>query len=140
LSELDIHAVLGLVSIPSTTLLGCVAAYVYSDQKGIKSSRRFLNGLFPRRSSAFYLRLDFAMSAIIGTCIAIILYSPITAYQALAAGVGWTAAFSVLKSEAAPQKPGPAPKVNQTQNAGTPSNDRRANVSETEASDGPVDA
>ena len=33
-----------------------------------------------------------------GTCIAVILESPTTAYQALAAGVGWTAAFNLLKN------------------------------------------
>jgi hypothetical protein len=86
-------------NIPSITFLGCVTAYVFTQQKGIKSSIRFLKDFLPRRSSAFYIRVDFIMSAIIGTCIGVILYSPTTEYQALAAGLGWTAAFSIMKAE-----------------------------------------
>lgn len=86
-------------NIPSITFLGCVTAYVFTQQKGIKSSIRFLKDFFPRRSSAFYIRVDFIMSVIIGTCIGVILYSPTTEYQALAAGLGWTAAFSIMKAE-----------------------------------------
>jgi hypothetical protein len=96
---LDVQSVITLANIPSVTLLGCVTAYVFSEQKGIKSSRKFLNGFFPRRSAEFYLRVDFLLSALIGTCIGIILYSPATSYQALAAGIGWTAAFSLIKAE-----------------------------------------
>jgi hypothetical protein len=33
-----------------------------------------------------------------GACIAVILYLPTPAYQALAPGVGWTAAFNLLKN------------------------------------------
>ena len=64
-----------------------------------KPSIKFLKGLFPRRSPAFYFRFDFALSVIIGTCIGVILYSPTTEYQALAAGLGWTAVFSIIKAE-----------------------------------------
>lgn len=87
--------------IPSITLLGCVTAFVFSEQKGIRSSTKFLRGMFPHKSATFYFRIDFLLSVIIGTCIGIILYSPHTEYQALAAGIGWTAAFSILKSEQA---------------------------------------
>jgi uncharacterized membrane protein YbjE (DUF340 family) len=95
----NVQAAWEFANIPSITLLGCVTAYVFTQQKGIKSSIRFLKGLFPRRSSAFYLRVDFILSVIIGTCIGVILYSPITEYQALASGLGWTAAFSIIKAE-----------------------------------------
>jgi uncharacterized membrane protein YbjE (DUF340 family) len=86
-------------NIPSITFLGCVTSYVFTQQKDIKSSIRFLKDFFPSRSSAFYIRVDFILSVIIGTCIGVILYSPITEYQALAAGLGWTAAFSIMKAE-----------------------------------------
>jgi uncharacterized membrane protein YbjE (DUF340 family) len=95
----NVQAAWEFANIPSITLLGCVTAYVFTQQKGIKSSIGFLKGLFPRRSSAFYLRVDFILSVMIGTCIGVILYSPITEYQALAAGLGWTAAFSIIKAE-----------------------------------------
>lgn len=76
MGDLDFRTIIAFAAIPSTTMLGCVAAYVYSDQKGLKSSTKFLADLFPNRSSVFYLRADFVMSVLIGTCIAIILYSP----------------------------------------------------------------
>jgi hypothetical protein len=95
----NIQAAWEFANIPSITLLGCVTAYVFSQRKGIKSSIRFLKGFFPRRSPAFYFRLDFILSVITGTCIGVILYSPITEHQALAAGLGWTAAFSILTAE-----------------------------------------
>jgi uncharacterized membrane protein YbjE (DUF340 family) len=95
----NLQAAWECANIPSITLLGCVTAYVFTQQKGIKTSIKFLKGFFPRRSSAFYLRVDFILSVIIGTCIGVILYSPITEYQALAAGLGWTAAFSILTAE-----------------------------------------
>jgi hypothetical protein len=94
---------LALADIPSVTLLGCVTAYIFSEQKGLKSSSRFLKSFFPERSEAFYFRTDFIISALVGTCIGIILYSPITEYQALAAGVGWTAAFNIVKAEKTPR-------------------------------------
>ena len=96
----DFHSLLALLSIPSITLLGCITAYVFSEQKGIKSSQKFLAKFFPQRSPTFYFRVDFVVSALIGTAIGIILYSPTTGYQALAAGVGWTAAFNIVKAEA----------------------------------------
>jgi uncharacterized membrane protein YbjE (DUF340 family) len=96
----NIQSAWELANIPSITFLGCVTAYVFSQQKGIKSSIRFLKGFFPRRSSAFYIRVDFILSVIIGTCIGAILHAPITTeYQALAAGLGWTAAFSIIMAE-----------------------------------------
>jgi len=95
----DFHTIVATVSIPSVTALGCITAYVFSEQKGIKSSQNFLKKFFPKKPASFYFRLDFFMSAIIGTGIGLILYSPTTAYQALAAGIGWTAAFNIVKSE-----------------------------------------
>src|ERR1700674_175930 len=95
----NVQAAWEFANIPSITPLGCVTAYVFTQQKGIKSSIGFLKELFPRRSSAFYLRVDFILSVMIGTCIGVISYSPITEYQALAAGPGWTAAFSIIKAE-----------------------------------------
>ncbi|WP_158930185.1 hypothetical protein [Acidisphaera sp. S103] len=95
----DLQAYLAIATLPSITLLGCVTAYIYCEQKGLKNSQKFLTKFFPNRTPRFYFRSDFVLSAIIGTCIGIILYSPKTGYQALAAGVGWTAAFSLLKSE-----------------------------------------
>jgi hypothetical protein len=96
----NIQSAWAFANIPSITFLGCVTAYVFSQQKGIKSSIRFLKDFFPRRSSAFYIRVDFILSVIIGTCIGAILHAPITtSYQALAAGLGWTAAFSIMKAE-----------------------------------------
>ena len=85
--------------IPSVTLLGCVTAYIFSEQKGVNNSVRFLRNMLPCRSSAFYFRLEFLLSVVVGTCVGIILYSPKTEYQALAAGIGWTAAFTILKAE-----------------------------------------
>lgn len=95
----DIQAAWHFANIPSVTLLGCITAYVFSQQKGLKSSIKFLKDFFPQQSSAFYIRIDFVLSVIIGTCIGVILYSPNTEYQALAAGLGWTAAFSIMKAE-----------------------------------------
>jgi hypothetical protein len=100
----EISTVWHEANIPSITLLGCITAYVFSEQKGIKSSANFLKGMFPQRSKAFYFRTEFIMSAVIGTCIGIILYSPQTEYQALAAGIGWTAAFSIIKADRAAQR------------------------------------
>jgi hypothetical protein len=95
----DLAAVVTLLDFPSITLLGCVTAYIFSEQKGVKSSVRFIKTLFPKRSSVFYFRFDFILSALVGTCIGIILYSPKTEYQALAAGLGWTAVFSIIKAD-----------------------------------------
>ena len=97
--ELDLAAAIKAATIPSITLLGCVTAHVYSEQKGFKSGRKYLKQFFPKKTTAFYIRLEFILSAILGTCIGIILYSPSTPYQALAAGVGWTAAFNLTKAE-----------------------------------------
>ena len=77
----DFRSFVAVLSLPSITLLGCVTAYVYSEQKGIKSSLKFLSKFFPRRSQTFYFRVDFVISALIGTSIGIILYSPTTGYQ-----------------------------------------------------------
>ena len=94
----QIGIIVEAATIPSVTALGCITAYVYCQQKEMRGSHDFLKRFFPNRSDAFYLRTDFAMSAIIGTVIGIILYSPHTAYQALAAGLGWTAAFNVVSA------------------------------------------
>lgn len=97
--ELTSQVVYDLLALPSVTALGCVTAYVYSEQKQVKSSLQFLKKFFPDKSPAFYFRADFFMTAIVGTCIGLILYEPRNPYQALAAGIGWTAAFSIVKAE-----------------------------------------
>jgi len=96
---MEYSAIIATLSIPSVTALGCITAYVYSEQKGLKGSVVFLKRCFPKKTEAFYFRMDFFISAIIGTGIGLILYSPTTAYQALAAGIGWTAAFNIVKAE-----------------------------------------
>jgi hypothetical protein len=97
--ELNPQWFVAAFGLPSVTALGCVTAYVYSEQKEIESSHQFLRRFFPDRSDAFYFRVDFFMTAVVGTCIGQILYQPRNTYQALAAGIGWTAAFSIAKIE-----------------------------------------
>src|SRR5262249_47738890 len=97
--DIDFRSVMVTLAIPNVTALGCITAYVYSEQKGIKSSATFLKRFFPNRRDEFYFRIDFFLSALVGTGIGLVLYSPTTAYQALAAGIGWTAAFNIVKSE-----------------------------------------
>jgi hypothetical protein len=94
-----LQSLVAVVKIPGWTLLGCVTAYIYSEQRETNRSKSFLRGLFPKRTEAFYFRLDFLLSASIGTALGIILYSPHNSYQALAAGIGWTAAFSLLLTQ-----------------------------------------
>jgi hypothetical protein len=87
------------MTIPSITLLGCVTAHIYAEYKGFKTAEKFFKRFLPKRNESFYVRVEFGFSALVGTCIGIILYSPATSYQALAAGVGWTAAFNLLKAD-----------------------------------------
>jgi hypothetical protein len=100
----EIRDILAAMTIPSVTLLGCITAHVYSEYKGFKSAQKFLKQFFPKRRDSFYIRLEFILSALVGTCIGIILYSPATPYQALAAGIGWTAAFNLLKADRVPEE------------------------------------
>jgi hypothetical protein len=95
----QLREVLTWLTIPSVTALGCLTAFIYCEQKGVKGSRDFLRKFFPGHTKAFYLRCDFALSVLVGTVIGIILYSPTSAYQALAAGLGWTAAFNIASAE-----------------------------------------
>jgi hypothetical protein len=90
---------LGTLAIPFVTALGCITAFIYSEQKGLKGSLNFWKKCFPGRTDAFYFRADFIMSALVGTGIGLILYSPQNPHQALAAGIGWTAAFNLVKAE-----------------------------------------
>ena len=97
--ELTTKIVIEVLTLPSITALGCVTAYIYSEQKEVKSSQSFLRRFFPERLDVFYFRLDFFMTAVIGTAIGLLLYEPRNPYQALAAGIGWTAAFAIFKTE-----------------------------------------
>jgi hypothetical protein len=82
-------------ALPSLTLLGCAVAYIYADQKGIRSARAFLEKCFPQKTEWFYYRVDFLLTAMIGTAVGTALYAPLSTHQAIAAGVGWTAIFSI---------------------------------------------
>ena len=95
MSGINLVYIITVLRIPAVTALGCVAAYMYSERKGLKTSRHFLTQMFPGYSDTFYFRCDFLLSAIIGTVIARILYVTDTEYQAFVAGLGWTAAFSI---------------------------------------------
>jgi hypothetical protein len=95
----DLKLLIDALALPSVTALGCVTAYVYSEQKELESSLRFLRRFFPNREDTFYFRADFFVTAVVGTCIGLLLYDPRNHYQALAAGIGWTAAFSIVKAE-----------------------------------------
>lgn len=97
--EIDIQFISDALRLPSLTALGCVTAYVYSEQKEIESSLDFLRKFFPDKHDAFYFRIDFFITAVVGTCVGLTLYAPTNPYQALAAGIGWTAAFSIAKSK-----------------------------------------
>ena len=97
-SKLDLFIAVG--SIWSLTALGCILAYIYCDHKGVKSSEEFLQKMLPARSPEFYFRTDFCMSCVLGTVVGVIAYAPANAVQALGAGIGWTAAFGVLKAKA----------------------------------------
>ena len=83
-------------ALPSLTLLGCAVAYIYADQKGIRSARAFLEKCFPQKPEWFYYRVDFLLTAMIGTAVGTALYAPLSTHQAIAAGVGWTAIFSIV--------------------------------------------
>ena len=95
--DITFDTVRAALTIPSVTALGCITAYVFSEQKGVKSAEACLRKFFPKRQDAFYFRLDFFLSAVVGTGIGLILYSPQNGYQALAAGIGWTAAFNIAR-------------------------------------------
>ena len=72
--ELTTKIVIEVLTLPSITALGCVTAYIYSEQKEVKSSQSFLRRFFPERLDVFYFRLDFFMTAVIGTAIGLLLY------------------------------------------------------------------
>jgi hypothetical protein len=99
MSAADLRWLIDLVTLPALTAFGCVAAYAYCDHKGMRNSERFWKRLMPGRHSSFYFRADFLMSAIFGTIVGIGVYSPRNSHEALAAGLGWTAAFTILKHE-----------------------------------------
>jgi len=92
-------SVVEALSMPSLTLLGCVSSYIYTEQKGIKNSAKFLEKFFPNRPSVFYFRLNFFLSVVIGTCIGEVMFFPSRPHQAIAAGIGWMAAFTILTTE-----------------------------------------
>lgn len=96
---LNLSSALDFLIIPCLTSLGCVTAFVYCEHKGFEKSQNFFRQMLPGKSDTFYFRSDFIISAILGTVIGIVIYSPTTEYQALAAGLGWTAAFSIVKSD-----------------------------------------
>src|SRR5262249_17829594 len=92
--DLDLHS----IAMPALTFLGCVTAYIFAGQKGF-SSQTFLKKFFPGRSAHFYFRADFFLSVVVGTGIGFALYLPHNVHSALAAGIGWTAAFSMARAE-----------------------------------------
>ena len=80
----------------SCVLFGAAGMYIFSDHKGFENSKAFLKAQFPRRKKVFYSRSDFLMTTLVGTLIGLITFSPSNAYEALAAGFGWTGAMNVL--------------------------------------------
>ena len=77
-------------------IFGAAGMYIFSDYKGFENSKSFLKAQFPRRKKVFYSRADFLMTTVMGSTIGLITFQPDTAYEALAAGFGWTGAMNVL--------------------------------------------
>ena len=81
------------------TLFGCVAMYIFSNQKGFQGTIAFLKKFFPKRTKLFYYRTDFFLVTIAGSIIGTIFFNPTSTIEALAAGFGWVGAINILMNE-----------------------------------------
>ncbi|MBO9574137.1 MAG: hypothetical protein J7494_00230 [Sphingobium sp.] len=100
--EINFQVAVAVATIWFLTALGCIVAFIYCEHKGIRSSEDFWRKMLPERSTAFYFRADFLLSCVVGTVIGIVAFNPNTSVEAISAGLGWTAAFGVLKAKTQP--------------------------------------
>lgn len=76
--------------------------YMFSVVKGFQGTLSTLRNLLPNRSNSYYYKLDFLIVAIAGSIIGTIFFRPQDPLQALAAGLSWFGALSVLAKQNQP--------------------------------------
>ena len=81
-------------------LLGAVTVYVLSERTVLEGAGAILilRRLFPDRTERFYTFWDLLLTSLLGSIIGLIVYSPQTSLQCLAAGIGWAGAYKSLSA------------------------------------------
>jgi hypothetical protein len=70
--------------------------YMFRLNRDFTGARAFLEGMFPKRSKAFYFRVDFFLTAVVGSVIGFVLLRPTDPVQAISAGGSWLSAFQLV--------------------------------------------
>src|SRR5688572_15537081 len=77
------------------TLISAILMYVFALNRGFGGAVAFLKRAIPNRSEQFYTWFDLIVVTLGGSFIGFVLYSPVDATRAMAAGLGWMGALNV---------------------------------------------
>jgi hypothetical protein len=76
---------------------GAICGHILSlYSEGFAGCQPFLRKIFPNKTDAFYVRVDFLLLPFIGTLLSIVLLEPDDVKSALVSGLSWSGALMAL--------------------------------------------